>query len=146
MKLYSGCRGFATGRFGKESYSSYWERSIIRRTNQKCRSMGDVIQRRHARFAADMAVRVCAIRGTRIDQETGRMVDVSEGGLCFVGARYLAPGTSVKIEFEDCSLLGEVRHCRMRDYSAQVQFVTGVRIQQVLDGQDSWKGLTQAVR
>ncbi len=108
--------------------------------------MGDLKQRRHARYAADMAIRVCAVRGTRLDHETGRMVDVSEGGLCFVGARYLAPGTEVTVEFADCSLLCEVRHCRMREYAARVQFVTGVRVQKVLDGQDSWKGLTQAVR
>jgi hypothetical protein len=38
-----------------------------------------------------------------------------------------------------------VRHCRLREYAAHVQFVTGVRIQQVLGGQDSWKGLTQTI-
>jgi hypothetical protein len=98
-------------------------------------------QRRHARYAADVAVQVYAVRGARTDHETGRLVDVSEGGLCFVGARYLAPGTSVNIELEDCRLAGEVRHCRLRDYAAHVQFVTGVRIQQVLNGQESWKDL-----
>ena len=108
--------------------------------------VGDFKNRRHSRYAADLALRVCAVRGERLDHETGRMVDVSESGLCFVGARYLPPGTSVNIEFEDCRLVGEVRHCRMREYAAHVQFVTGVRIEQVLEGQDSWKGLTQASR
>jgi hypothetical protein len=108
--------------------------------------MSEFTQRRHARYAADMAIRVSAVRGTRTDHETGRMVDVSEGGLCFVGARYLPPGTSVTIELSDCSLSGEVRHCRLREYARNVQFVTGVRIQQVLEGQESWKGLTQAIR
>jgi hypothetical protein len=86
------------------------------------------------------------VRGTRLEHETGRMVDVSEGGLCFIGARYLPPGTSVNIEFEDCRLAGEVRHCRLREYAARVQFVTGVRIQHVLDGQEAWKELTQTAR
>ena len=81
-----------------------------------------------------------------MEGETGRMMDVSEGGLCFIGARYLAPGTRVNIEFEDCRLVGEVRHCRMREYAARVQFVTGVQIRQILDGQDAWKGLNQTVR
>jgi hypothetical protein len=98
-------------------------------------------QRRHARYAADLAVQVYAVRGSRADHERGRLVDVSEGGLCFVGARYLPPGTSVNIEVEGCRLAGEVRHCRLRESAAHVQFVTGVRIQQVLDGQESWKGL-----
>jgi hypothetical protein len=102
----------------------------------------DVQQRRHLRHAADLAVKVCAVRGTRVDRETGRIVDVSEGGLCFIGTHYLAPGTSVEIEFEDCRLAGEVRHCRLREYAARVQFVTGVQIQQVLDGQESWQDLT----
>jgi hypothetical protein len=98
-------------------------------------------QRRHSRYAAELAVQVYAVRGSRTDHETGRLVDVSEGGLCFVGARYLPPGTSVNIEVEDCRLLGEVRHCRLREYAAHVQFVTGVRVQQVLNGQESWTGL-----
>jgi hypothetical protein len=102
-------------------------------------------QRRHFRLAADQPLHVFAVRGSRVDEETGRLLDVSEGGLCFVGARYLPPGTSVKVEFEDCRLTGEVRHCRMREYAARVQFVTGISIQQVLNGQDSWNGLTQTI-
>jgi hypothetical protein len=100
-------------------------------------------QRRHSRYAADLAIQVDAMRGTRLEHGTGRLLDLSEGGLCFVGTRYLPPGTSVNIEFEDCRLVGEVRHCRLREYAAHVEFVTGVRIQQVLDGQDSLRGLTQ---
>jgi hypothetical protein len=100
-------------------------------------------QRRHSRYAADLAIQVDAMRGNRLEHGTGRVLDISEGGLCFVGTRYLPPGTSVNIEFEDCRLVGEVRHCRLREYAAHVEFVTGVRIQQVLDGQDSLRGLTQ---
>jgi hypothetical protein len=103
-------------------------------------------QRRHSRYAADLAIQVDAMRGTRLEHGTGRLLDLSEGGLCFVGTRYLPPGTSVNIEFEDCRLVGEVRHCRLREYAAHVEFVTGVRIQQVLDGQDSLRGLTQTPR
>lgn len=107
---------------------------------------GGHTQRRHQRYAADMGIQVSAVRDLHTEHETGRMVDVSEGGLCFVGARYLPPGTSVNIEFQDCRLMGKVRHCRLREYAANVQFVTGVQIQQVLDGLDSWKALTQSVR
>jgi hypothetical protein len=102
-------------------------------------------KRRHARYAADLAIQVNALRGTRLEHGTGRVLDISEGGLCFVGTRYLPPGTRVNIEFEDCRLAGEVRHCRLREYAAHVQFVTGVRIQQVLDGQESWTGLMQTM-
>ncbi|MBZ5610098.1 MAG: PilZ domain-containing protein [Acidobacteriia bacterium] len=106
--------------------------------------MGSIEQRRHPRLAANLVIRVSAIRAERADHESGRMLDVSEGGLCFVGARYLPPGTSVKIEFADCSLVGEVRHCRMRDYSSRVEFVTGVQVHEIEAGQESWRDLTQA--
>jgi len=108
--------------------------------------MGRFKQRRHVRFAADMPIQISAIRGVHADRETGRMVDVSEGGLCYVGARYHAPGTIVNIEFQDCRMVGQVRHCRMREYGSHVQFVVGVQIQQVLDGLESWKSLTQSTR
>jgi PilZ domain len=106
--------------------------------------MSNVEQRRHPRLAANLSIRVSATRAHRIELESGRVLDVSEGGLCFVGARYLPPGTSVKIEFADCSLVGEVRHCRLRDYAARVEFVTGVQVHQVEAGQDSWRSLTRS--
>jgi PilZ domain len=108
--------------------------------------MGNIEQRLHPRLAANLAISVSAKRAHRTDRETGRVLDVSEGGLCFVGARYLPPGTSVKIEFADCSLLGEVRHCRLRDYAARVEFVTGVQVQQIETGQESWRSLTRSIR
>ncbi|HLK22682.1 MAG TPA: PilZ domain-containing protein [Bryobacteraceae bacterium] len=102
---------------------------------------GRLKQRRHSRFPADLALQVNAMRGTRVEPGTGRVLDVSEGGLAFVGTRYLPPGTVVNVEIGDCRLMGDVRHCRMREYASHVQFVTGVRIQQILDGQESWKRL-----
>jgi hypothetical protein len=104
---------------------------------------GAIKQRRHSRHPADLALQINAVRGTRVEPGAGRVLDISEGGLCFVGTRYLPPGTVVNIEFEDCRLIGDVRHCRLREYASHVQFVTGVRIQQVLDGQESWKRLTR---
>lgn len=105
--------------------------------------MAELSQRRHPRLPVNLPIRVAAQRGDRQEDETGRMVDVSEGGLCFIGTRYLPPGTSVAVQFADCRLSGEVRHCKLRNYASRVQFVTGVAIQQVEAGQDSWKGLTQ---
>jgi len=109
-------------------------------------SGGRFKSRRHVRYAADTPIQISAIRGVHTNRETGRMVDVSEGGLCYVGAHYLAPGTTVNIEFQDCRLAGQVRHCRLREYASRVQFVTGVQIQQVLDGLETWKSLTQSTR
>jgi hypothetical protein len=105
--------------------------------------MGNGIQRRHVRFPANHEIRVCAFRGDVRETKPARMVDVSEGGICFVSTRYLAPETKVKIDFEKCVLLGEVKSCHMREYGAQVEFVTGVEITQAIEGAESWNALTR---
>ncbi len=101
-------------------------------------------QRRQVRMRADYVIRFTLVRGPARTPETARMVDVSEGGMSFVAPRYLIPGTSLKIEFGDCRLLAEVRHCRLREYGAISQFFTGVQVQQVLEGSETWMALTQA--
>lgn len=72
------------------------------------------------------------------------MVDISEGGMCFIGARYFIPGTSVQIEFAECRIVAEVRHCRLREYGALAQYFTGVQVQQILEGEESWRALTES--
>jgi hypothetical protein len=101
-------------------------------------------QRQHTRLSANHLLRVWPVKGTKQTGETSRVVDISEGGMCFIGSRYLAPGTLVSIEIGESRLLAEIRHCRMRQYSSRIEFVTGVQIQQVLDGPDDWKSLTAA--
>ena len=98
-------------------------------------------QRKHARLSANHVIRV-SIHGKKQEGENSRLVNVSEGGMCFTGSRYLPPGTLVNIELGESRVLAEVRHCQMRKYSAHVEFVTGVQIHQVLDGPGSWKALT----
>ncbi|MGD0434876.1 MAG: PilZ domain-containing protein [Bryobacteraceae bacterium] len=103
-------------------------------------------KRRHARLPADITIRVSGFGGSPLESETARTVDVSESGICFVGARYMPPGRVLKIEFEDCALEGTVRHCRLREYSAHAEFVTGVEIQRVLGGIATWNALMSVVR
>jgi len=101
-------------------------------------------QRQHARLPANHNIRVWAVNGTKQTGESGRVVDISEGGMCFVGHRYLAPGTLVSIEIGESRVLAEIRHCRMRQYSSRTEFVTGAQIHQVLDGPENWKSLTKS--
>jgi hypothetical protein len=101
-------------------------------------------QRQHTRLSANHVIRVWAVNGTKQTGETSRVVDISEGGMCFIGPRYFAPGTLVSIEIGESRLLAEIRHCGMRQYSAHMEFVTGVQIHQVLDGPDHWKALTKS--
>jgi hypothetical protein len=101
-------------------------------------------QRRQTRRDADHTIRVSLTRGSARQTETARMVDISEGGLCFIGSRYLIPGTSLGIEFGDCRIVAEVRHCRLREYGAISQFFTGVQVQQILEGVETWLALTES--
>jgi hypothetical protein len=104
-------------------------------------------QRRHARFIANLPIQVSlTTHDGHVERESDRMLDVSEGGLCFVGMRYLAPGGAVKVEFSDCILEGRVKHCRLREYGAHIEFVTGVQVERVLGGQETWKSLMSVLR
>jgi hypothetical protein len=101
-------------------------------------------QRRQTRRDADHMIRVSITRGSARQTETARMVDVSEGGLCFIGSRYIIPGTSLGIEFGDCRIVAEVRHCRLREYGSISEFFTGVQVQQILEGVETWLALTES--
>jgi hypothetical protein len=101
-------------------------------------------QRRQARRQTDHVIRISVNRGSARQTETARMVDISEGGMCFVGSRYLIPGTPLGIEFGECRIVAEVRHCRLREYGAASQFFTGVQVQQILEGVETWLALTES--
>jgi hypothetical protein len=72
------------------------------------------------------------------------MIDISEGGICFISSQYLSPGTFLDIDLGPCRILAEVRHCRLREYGSDSQFVTGVQIKQVLEGAEAWRALTES--
>jgi PilZ domain len=99
-------------------------------------------QRRQTRLPADHVIRVSLSAGPARPPENARMVDISEGGMSFVGSRYLIPGTPVKIEFGECRVLAEVRHCRLREYGSVSQFFTGVQVREVLEGSEAWMAMT----
>ena len=105
-------------------------------------SMIDHGKRRHARRNADRVVRISVNDGSTNQSETARIVDISEGGMCFVGSRYLAPGTPLRIEFGECRVVAEVRHSRLQEYGSNGQFVTGVQVWEVLQGAETWHALT----
>jgi hypothetical protein len=71
------------------------------------------------------------------------MVDVSEGAMCFISSRYLAPGTPLRIEFGECRIVADVRHCRLQEYGSGRQFVTGVQVHAILEGAAIWLAMTQ---
>lgn len=101
--------------------------------------------RRHVRFSANLAIRIVMVRGKKQETQPGRMVDISEGGMCFIGHRYLPPGSELRIEFGECRLHAQVRHCQLREYGTHTQFVIGVQIANVEAGEDSWAALLKSV-
>jgi hypothetical protein len=105
--------------------------------------MTDYGKRRHARRNSDRVVRISVSDGSTDQIETARMVDVSEGGMCFIGSRYLTPGTPLRIEFGECRVVAEVRHCRLREYGSNGEFVTGVQVWEILEGAEAWIAMTQ---
>src|SRR5260370_16510626 len=111
--------------------------------NYPLSSMTDHGKRRHARRNSDRVVRISVTDGSTNLTETARMVDVSEGGMCFIASRYLAPGTPLRIEFGECRVVAEVRHCRLREYGSHGQFVTRVQVWEILEGATAWMAMTQ---
>jgi hypothetical protein len=61
----------------------------------------------------------------------GRLVDVSEGGLCADVDRRIEPATVVQIESSDARVAGlaVVRHCRQKGmgYRVGIQFTSGLK-------------------
>lgn len=101
--------------------------------------------RRHVRFSANLAIRIVMVHGKTQETQPGRMVDISEGGMCFIGPRYLPLGSTVRIEFGECRLHAQVRHCHLREYGTHSQFVIGVQIASVEAGEESWSALLKSV-
>jgi hypothetical protein len=106
--------------------------------------MIDPGKRRQVRRSTDNIIRFSVLEDSTRQTETARTIDISEGGMCFISPCYLAPGTSLTIEFDRCRILAEVKHCRLREYGADSQFVTGVQVREILDGAETWLAMTQA--
>jgi PilZ domain len=95
--------------------------------------------RREPRFVFNQPVFV-SIQGS--SSGIGGIFDISEHGLSFTFRRPLDPGDIVIVEYGGCLVQGQVRHCRVRGY-AQQQFLVGVAVTQVVEGEETWRRLIQ---
>jgi len=86
-------------------------------------------KRREPRFRADQPVAVTVLGEPEIRVE-GRVVDASGRGLGLVIPISLPPGAAIRIEMDDCMVLGEAIYCRS---DGDGHFI-GVELDQVLVG------------
>ena len=86
-------------------------------------------QRREPRFAANQSITVTLL-GEDAGTETAIVRNASSRGLAIAVANPVAPGTALKIEFEDGFVLGEAVYCRRESES----YFVGIELDQVLCG------------
>jgi PilZ domain len=86
-------------------------------------------QRREPRFEADQAVAVTLLGETEL-KHSARVKNASGRGLALEMCSPVAPGTALKIEFDDAVVLGEAVYCR----GAKGQHLVGVELDQMLCG------------
>jgi PilZ domain-containing protein len=91
------------------------------------------------RYQTNLAVTVTDI-AAQDRVATGRIINISEAGVCAHLSMCLAPGTVVKAELEDCVLFGHVTYC-----DAEQAFRTGIEVVRVLIGESDLSRLVNAI-
>jgi hypothetical protein len=96
-------------------------------------------RRLNERHAANLEVTVTDIESqTRV--ASGRIVDISEAGVCAELSTGLAVGALVKVQIEDSVLFGHVAYC-----TEGQSFRTGIEVVRVLIGQSDLARLVNAI-
>ena len=112
---------------------------LLRHTDRVDKSLAE--RRLETRFPINEPVKVTLLNGSN-ESYWGETVDVSATGMSFYTPVRLEPGSLVKIEVDDSMVLGEVRHCRIRE-SSREQYLVGLNIDHVLFG---WRQLYERAR
>jgi hypothetical protein len=97
-------------------------------------------QRLHPRWPANLDIALTRVDDPR-QTATGRIVDVSESGVCVRVLLQVLPGAIVKLEMADCALFGQVIHCC--HYSSAYEI--GIEVVRVLIGQSDLARQVNAV-
>src|SRR6266849_2056636 len=99
--------------------------------------------RREPRFALNHRISVMIQGPSKLQSGAGAIFDISEHGLSFTFSRRLDPGDALTLEYEGCLVRAEVRHCRMREYAQERQYLIGVGVTKVVQGEEIWVRLIQ---
>ena len=71
---------------------------------------------------------------------SGRIVNVSQSGICASLSMQLAVGATVKVQIHDCKLFGHIIYC-----DEEPAFQTGIEIVRVLIGESDLSRLVRAI-
>ena len=112
---------------------------LLRHTDRVDKSAAE--RRLETRFKINEPVKVTLLSDAN-ESFWGETVDVSATGLSFHSPVRLQIGSLVKIEVDDSMVLGEVRHCSVRQDSAD-QCLVGMNVEHVLFG---WRDLYERAR
>ncbi len=69
------------------------------------------------------------------------IVDISTGGLSFRSLYAFTTGADILVECEGCRLDGEVRNCRRREFAAETEYIVGVLVRSIPQGEAHWQEL-----
>jgi hypothetical protein len=70
----------------------------------------------------------------------GRIVNVSQSGICATLSMRLAVGATVKVQIDDCTLFGHIVYC-----GEEPPFRTGIEVVRVLIGESDLSRLVNAI-
>jgi hypothetical protein len=104
-----------------------------------------VMERRlDERYQANMDVTVTDIAAPD-RTASGRIVDISQSGVCANLSLRFGPGAIVKAQLSDCVLFGHVIDCAQIDSNPDQMFRTGIEVVRVLIGDSDLARLVNAV-
>jgi hypothetical protein len=92
------------------------------------------------RFPADMEVWVTDL-GAGTEAFSGKVIDISESGVCASLPRHLIAGSLVKLDLDDAVLYGHVSYA----FGTDVTFRTGISVESVLLGTSGLSNILQSL-
>jgi hypothetical protein len=104
---------------------------------------GHAERRLKPRFAVNLPVRIGILEDPGASTSEGRIIDISESGLAFIGQDFLPLGAKISVECDGCLLHGQVCNLRAREYGSRPAYVIGIAINEVLTGAQIWRQLLQ---
>jgi hypothetical protein len=99
-----------------------------------------VDRRDKPRFPADLSVNVTDLADGS-ETFAGRVIDISETGVCADLPKHLLAGSLVKLELDDAALYGHVTYA----FGTDAAFRTGIAVERVLLGTSDLSNILQAL-
>src|ERR1700730_17233633 len=89
---------------------------------------------REPRFRLNQPVSIVIQGPSKSQSGIGGIIDISEHGLSFTFIRRLDAGDSLTVRYEGCTVVGQVRNCRVREFAQERRYLIGVAVTQAIQG------------